>query len=67
MEKICPGYDTKYLATRLHQLIQSTNYAGDIQITFPTTHNKVKIRPANKLTGLRYNKAVRWFCYLTFL
>ncbi|RVD82581.1 uncharacterized protein DFL_007003 [Arthrobotrys flagrans] len=67
MEKICPGYDTKYLATRLHQLIQSTNYAGDIQITFPTTHNKVKIRPANKLTELRYNKAVRWFCYLTFL
>ncbi|KAF3211849.1 hypothetical protein TWF191_010665 [Orbilia oligospora] len=60
-------YDTKYLATRLHQLIQSTNYAGDIQITFPTTHNKVKIRPANKLTELRYNKAVRWLCYLTFL
>ncbi|KAF3914933.1 hypothetical protein ABW20_dc0108649 [Dactylellina cionopaga] len=67
MEKICPGYDTKYLETRLIQLIQSTNYGGDIQISFPTTHNKVKIRPANKITELRYNKAVRWFCYLTFL
>ncbi|KAF3939355.1 hypothetical protein ABW19_dt0206339 [Dactylella cylindrospora] len=67
MEKFCPGYDTKYLETRLSQLIQSTNYGGDIQITFPTTHNKIKIRPANKLTELRYNKVVRWFFYLTFL
>ncbi|EPS37360.1 hypothetical protein H072_8967 [Dactylellina haptotyla CBS 200.50] len=67
MEKICPGYDTKYLETRLIQLIQSTNYAGDIQISFPTTHSKVKIRPPNKATELRYNKALRWFCYLTFL
>ncbi|KAK6359747.1 hypothetical protein TWF696_000886 [Orbilia brochopaga] len=67
MEKVCPGYNTEYLKTRLTQLIQSTNYAGDIVISFPTTHNKVKIRPANKLTNLRYNRAVRWFCYLTFL
>ncbi|EWC46550.1 hypothetical protein DRE_04273 [Drechslerella stenobrocha 248] len=67
MEKICPGYDTKYLETQLYQLIQSTNYGGDIQITFPTTHSKVKVRPANKLTQLRYNRAARWFCYLTFL
>lgn len=67
MEKICPGYDTKYLENRLSQLIQSTNYAGDIAISFPTTHNRVKIRPSNKLTELRYNRAVRWFCYLTFL
>ncbi|KAK6543058.1 hypothetical protein TWF694_006984 [Orbilia ellipsospora] len=67
MEKVCPGYDTRYLETRLIQLIQSTNYGGNIQITFPTTHNLVKIRPPNKLTELRYNKFIRWFCYLTFL
>ncbi|KAH8802762.1 hypothetical protein F5884DRAFT_482302 [Xylogone sp. PMI_703] len=49
LERVVTNWDSSYLEGRILSLIASTSYRGAVTITFPTTHNKVIIRPPDKV------------------
>lgn len=61
------GLDRTHLKNRLEGLIRSTNYRGNINITFPVWEENIDIYTYNRIHVLRLKKWVCWLFYLTFL
>jgi hypothetical protein len=55
LERIVSNWDTPYLEGRLHSLIASTGYRGQVEITFPMTHSQVVIHSPDKVNRLFTN------------
>lgn len=47
-------------------MVRSTNYRGDVKITFPVANRQVVLAPNSLVCQMRYGPA-RWFFYVTFL
>lgn len=67
LERTVPGLDRTYLKNRLEGLIASTNYRGNISITFPIEDRNLDIWTSNKINQWRLKTWVCWVFYLTFL
>lgn len=61
------GLDETQIKNRIEGLIRSTNYRGNISITFPVEERNVDIYTSNRINALRLQKWVCWLFYLTFL
>lgn len=57
IERVVTNWDTEYLEGRLHSLIASTNYRGQVEISFPLTHNKVVLKSSYKQRDILTNLA----------
>jgi hypothetical protein len=55
LERNISNWDTPYLEGRLHSLIASTGYRGQVEITFPMTHSQVVIHSPDKVNRLFTN------------
>lgn len=55
LERVVTNWDTHYLESRLHSLIASTAYRGQVEITFPMTHSKVIVHSPDKVNRLFTN------------
>ncbi|KAL7269176.1 hypothetical protein RUND412_008171 [Rhizina undulata] len=67
MTKVILNHDKLFLEEQLTALIRSTNYRGQIHVSFPVQESRVEIYPDNRISRMRQSKAWRWFFYLTFL
>lgn len=61
------GFDRNYVKNRLEGLIRSTNYRGNIIITFPVEEKNIDIYSRTRINALRLKTWVCWLFYLTFL
>ncbi|GJC88224.1 hypothetical protein ColLi_11062 [Colletotrichum liriopes] len=52
LERVVANMDTLYIEGQIRSLIASTQYKGQISITFPVTHAKVKVKSAEKPSKL---------------
>lgn len=59
--------DQARLRELVQSLIRSTNYLGDIDISYPLTAKNIVVYSPCKVNELRTLWYVRWFFYLTFL
>lgn len=61
------GLDETHLRNRIEGLIRSTNYRGDIRVTFPVEERNIDIYTSTRINALRLKRWVCWLFYLTFL
>ncbi|KAI4700622.1 hypothetical protein J4E81_003583 [Alternaria sp. BMP 2799] len=61
------GLDEAYLRSRIEGIIRSTNYRGNISITFPVEDANVDFYTSHRVNAWRLKTWVRWVFYLTFL
>lgn len=61
------AHNTSVLSAAITQLVGSTSYRGNLQISFPITNSKITVYSSSRLNALRFNKWICWFFYLTFL
>lgn len=61
------NHDTKILEDLIRSAITSTNYRGQVSVSFPITHQSVVVYSPGWINKLRMTTWVRWFFYLTFL
>ncbi|KAI9786123.1 MAG: hypothetical protein M1839_007533 [Geoglossum umbratile] len=59
--------DTERLTSLLTALIQSTNYRGNYNISFTTTHSRIQILSPHWVNYCRTKTWVRWLFYLSML
>ncbi|KAI9766413.1 MAG: hypothetical protein M1840_006519 [Geoglossum simile] len=59
--------DTDRLRSLLGDLIESTNYLGDYQISFITAHSRIQILSPHWVNQWRTKTWVRWLFYLSML
>ncbi|KAK1979375.1 hypothetical protein LZ30DRAFT_726420 [Colletotrichum cereale] len=52
LERVVANLDTLYIEGQIRSLIASTQYKGQIHISFPVTHAKVKVKSAEKPSKL---------------
>ncbi|KAJ3944178.1 uncharacterized protein N0V96_005703 [Colletotrichum fioriniae] len=52
LERVVANLDTLYIEGQIRSLIASTQYKGQINISFPVTHAKVKVKSAEKPSKL---------------
>ncbi|GKT50238.1 uncharacterized protein ColSpa_10419 [Colletotrichum spaethianum] len=52
LERVVANMDTLYIEGQIRSLIASTQYKGQINISFPVTHAKVKVKSAEKPSKL---------------
>ena len=55
LERIVSNWDTAYIEGRLHSLIGSIGYRGQVEITFPIAHSQVVIHSPDKVNRLFTN------------
>jgi hypothetical protein len=67
LERTVPGLDMMYMKNRLEGLIASTNYRGNVSITFPIEDRNLDIYTSNKINQWRLKTWICWIFYLTFL
>lgn len=66
LNKVVTGLDEQYIRKHLEMVIRSTNYRGNIRVTFPVSNRSVILAPDNWICHLRYSWA-RWIFYISFL
>lgn len=67
LRRVVTGFDELHLKNRLEGLIRSTNYRGNISITFPIEDKNFDIYTSNRINTWRLKSSVCWIFYLTFL
>jgi hypothetical protein len=67
LKRTVTGFDQTYMTNRIEGLIRSTNYRGQISITFPVEDENVDIYTSHKANSWRNTKWICWMFYLTFL
>lgn len=67
LHRAVTGLDTTYLSNRLEGLLRSTNYRGNIRITFPVEDENVDVYTAHAVNRWRNTTWICWTFYLTFL
>lgn len=60
-------HDSGALEALISSLVGSTNYRGHLQVTFPVTHNRVRVYSPCWQNDCREQRWLRWIFYLTFL
>lgn len=60
------NHDTKKLEQHLRSCIAETNYRGHVEISFPTTHDRLIVYSPGKINEWRITTWIRWVFYLTF-
>lgn len=61
------GLEETRLRNRITGLLRSTNYRGNISITFPIEEANIDIYTSNRINTLRLKTWVCWLFYLSFL
>lgn len=61
------GFDETFLKNRIEGMIRSTNYRGQLSITFPVENQNVDIYTFNRINQWRLKNWVCWIFYLSFL
>lgn len=67
MKREVKNHDTKRLESLLRSAIAETNYRGNVDIKFPSTHERLIIYSPAKINQWRTTKWICWIFYLTFL
>ena len=67
LRRVVTGLDEHHLKNRLEGIIRSTNYRGNIAITFPVEDEHVDFYTSSKVNTWRLKTWVCWIFYLTFL
>ncbi len=55
LERVVTNWDKAYLEGRIHSLVASTAYRGQVEVTFPVTHSKVVVHSPDKVNRLFTN------------
>ncbi|KAF8243197.1 hypothetical protein K440DRAFT_76967 [Wilcoxina mikolae CBS 423.85] len=66
LHKVMNGLDTGLLRLHVESIIRSTNYRGNVSVSFPVSSRSVVVTPDNLVCRLRYGW-YRWVFYLSFL
>lgn len=61
------GFEETQLRNRIVGLLRSTNYRGNISVTFPVEEANIDIYTSNRINTLRLKTWVCWLFYLSFL
>ncbi|KAI5849717.1 hypothetical protein BZA05DRAFT_401278 [Tricharina praecox] len=64
-KRLC-GFDEEVLRFHVEAMVRSTNYRGNIRVSFPIENRSVVLAPGNVVCRIRYGWA-RWILYLSFL
>lgn len=67
LRRVVTGFDETYIKQRLEGLIRTTNYRGNIEVTFPVEDKNLDIYTSNKINKWRTTTWICWIFYLTFL
>ena len=60
-------HDSAALEALITALVRSTNYRGDLRVTFPITHSRVTVYSPSWQNHYREKLWLRWIFYLSFL
>lgn len=61
------GFSKAWLRIQIEALIRSTNYRGNLHISFPVEEANIDIYTSTRINELRLKAWVCWIFYLTFL
>ncbi|KAH7258599.1 hypothetical protein B0J15DRAFT_301271 [Fusarium solani] len=67
LERRITGWDFALVGSKLNNLVRATNYRGQLNITFPTTHARVELYNDCRTNRWRLTRWVSLAFYFTFL